>query len=57
MSALLALLIIPLVGLVLPILLVLTAVLIDAVYAAFVGYQMWHDLPHPLLRRLLHRSR
>ena len=57
MSALLALLVIPLVGLVLPILLVLAAVLIDALYAAFVGYQMWHDHPHPMLKRLLHRSR
>ena len=52
-----ALLVVPLVGLVFPILLVLVAVLIDAVYAAFVGYQIWHDNPHPVLGRLLHRSR
>lgn len=52
-----ALLVVPLVGLVFPIVLVLAAVLIDAVYAAFVGYRMWHDHPHPMLGRLLHRSR
>lgn len=49
-------LIIPLVALVFPILLLLTVVVLDAMFLVWAGYSLWHDRSHGPLWRLLHRG-
>ena len=49
--------IIPLVGLAIPIVLLLTALVFGAVFISWVVYRVWHDREHGhFLGRLLHRS-
>lgn len=48
-------LIIPLVALLFPILLLLTVVVLDAIFVVWAGYSLWHDAPHGSIWRLLHR--
>jgi hypothetical protein len=47
--------IIPLVALLIPILLLLMALVFDAVLVSWVVYRLWHDREHGRLGRLLHR--
>lgn len=49
-------LIIPLVALLFPILLLLTVVVLDAIFVVWAGYSLWHGGPHGILWRLFHRS-
>ena len=51
-----ALIVVPLVALLLPIVLLIAALIIDAVYMSSVAYQVWHERAHGRLWRLLHRS-
>lgn len=48
-------LIIPLVALLFPILLLLTALFFDAAIIAWTVYRSWHDRAHRHLRRVPHR--
>lgn len=48
--------VVPLVALVFPIVLVIGALLFDALYMSTVAYRLWHDRAPGQLRRLLHRS-
>lgn len=50
-------LVIPLVALVIPILLLLAALVFDALFMAWVAYRAWHDRVRARRGRLLHRSR
>ncbi len=50
-------LVIPLVALVIPILLLLAALVFDALFISWVAYGAWHDRVRARMRRLLHRSR
>lgn len=49
-------LVIPLVALVIPILLVVGVVVLDAMFFSWFAYHLWHDRKRGSLRRLLHRS-
>jgi hypothetical protein len=49
--------IIPLVALVIPILLLIAALVFDAVFVSWVLFREWYDRGHPRLGRLLRRSR
>jgi hypothetical protein len=48
------LIVVPLVALVFPILLLLGALLVDMVYAAWCGYRVWHERAPWRLGHLLH---
>lgn len=48
--------IIPLVALVIPILLLLAALLFDAVLISWAVYRVWRERVHARLGRLMHRS-
>lgn len=50
-----ALLVIPLVALVIPILLLLAALVFDVAFLTWIGYGVWHDRVHVRWGRLLHR--
>lgn len=48
--------IIPLVALLIPILLLLMAVVFDAVFVSWAAYRLWHDREHGFLKRLIHHD-
>lgn len=45
--------IIPLVALLIPILLLLMAVVFDAVFVSWAAYRLWHDREHGFFKRLI----
>ena len=51
------LIVVPLVALVFPIVLLIAALIFDALYMSSAAYQVWHERAHGRLWRVLHRSR